>query len=177
MKKLPKRQLELASFRRYFQTVREQILSKYADGDFQKIYKTFRAERIMNNLHGVRVLKLNFVYNITRWRKKERKKREEQEETRPGSKKNLPAFINKQKDHKTEKTTESRCDSDPGHNIVSFVKFNFELLPLAECRRRFRQECRRVHPPRRYVAYVHVAAYDTPHIYTKQAYPYFFTLN
>lgn len=83
-----------------------------------------------------------------------------------GEKKNSPAFINKQKDHKTEKTTESRCDSDPGHNVVSFVKFDFQLLPLAEGRRRFRQERRRVHPPRRRVARVHVAAYDTPHICT-----------
>lgn len=83
-----------------------------------------------------------------------------------GEKKNSPAFINKQKDHKTEKTTESRCDSDPGHNVVSFVKFDFQLLPLAEGRRRFRQERRRVHPSRRRVARVHVAAYHTPHICT-----------
>lgn len=82
---------------------------------------------------------------------------------------NLPAFVNKQKDHKTEKTTKGRCDSDPGHNVVGFVKFDFQLLPLAEGRRRFRQERRRVHPPRRHVAYVHVAAYDTPHTWIQLA--------
>lgn len=76
----------------------------------------------------------------------------------------LPAFINKQKDHETEETTEGRCDSDPGHHVVGFVELDFQLLPLAEGRRRFRQERRRVHPPRRrHVAYVYVAADDTPH--------------
>lgn len=81
--------------------------------------------QILNKIY----LKLHFV--------EQRKKK-----NKDGEENNLPAFINKQKDHKTEKTTESRCDSDPGHNIISFVKFNFKLLPLTEGRRRFWPERR-----------------------------------
>lgn len=48
---------------------------------------------------------------------------------------NLPAFVNDEENHQTEKSTESSSDAYAGHNVVSLVKFDLEQFSFAECRR------------------------------------------